>query len=145
MIMQDQQPLAQELLTYTSPKDYCRVPVTVSVDTRGSIEQSEIGRELHALKWSGINYARIQQRAVLDLCNNKSEKVDVEITLRFGGKADQVSDDGKVTLAPYDAQDWHNYRGDPAVNNSSVVRWKATLESGDTFQPTVEYHFLTRH
>ena len=35
-MMQGSQPLAQELLTYTSPKDDVRVPVTVAVVVRGS-------------------------------------------------------------------------------------------------------------
>jgi hypothetical protein len=144
MIMQGQQPLAQELLTYTSPKDYCRVPVTVSVDTRGSFEESETGRELQALTWDGYRYARINQKTVLDLCNNKTETVEAEITFRFGGKADKVSDEGKLTLTPYRAEDWQNYRGHPAVNNSSVVVWKTTLKPGETFRPSVEYHFFTR-
>jgi hypothetical protein len=144
MIMEGRQPLAQELLTYTSPKDHCRVPVTVSVDTRGSFSESEIERKLTALKWSGYTYAKIQQTAKLDLCNNKSETINAEITLRLGGKADKVSDDGKITLAPYRAEDWQNYRGHPAVNNSSVIRWKATLKPGDNFGPTVDYHFFTR-
>ena len=144
MIMQGRQPLAQELLTYTSPKDYCRVPVTVSVDTRGSIAESELRRELKALRWSGSDYAQIFQRATLDVCNNKSETIRLEVKLRFGGKVEEVSDEGKVTTAPYRAEDWQNYRGHPAVNNSSVVFWKATLKAGDTFQPTAAYHFFTR-
>ncbi|MFP6668646.1 MAG: hypothetical protein VB876_15110 [Pirellulales bacterium] len=144
MIMEGRQPLAQELLTYTSPKDHCRVPVTVSVDTRGSHSEAEVRRQLTALKWGSYTYAKIQQTAKLDLCNNKSETIHAEITLRFGGKANEASDDGKVTLAPFRAEDWTGYRGHPAVNNSSVVVWKATLKPGDTFEPTVDYHFFTR-
>lgn len=144
MIMQGRQPLAQELLTYTSPKDQCRVPVTVAVDVRGSFEESEVGRELQALNWSGYHYAKIQQQAKLDVCNNKSEAIDLEVSFRFGGKADKVSHEGKITLAPYRAEDWQNYRGRPAVNNSSVVKWKAALDPGETFLPTVDYHFYTR-
>ena len=121
MIMDGQQPLAQELLTYTSPKDYCRVPVTVSIDTRGSIQRSETDRKLDALNWGGHRYAKISERAALDLCNNKSETINVEVAMRFGGKSDKVSDDGKVTLLPYRSEDWENYRGHPSVNNSSMV------------------------
>jgi hypothetical protein len=118
--------------------------VTVSIDSRGSIQEEETGRELQALSWDNYRYAKILQKATLDLCNNKAETINAEITFRFGGKATKVSDDGKLTLAPYRADDWQNYRGHPAVNNSSVVTWKATLKPGETFQPTVEYHFFTR-
>jgi hypothetical protein len=144
MIMAGGQPLAQELLTYTSPQDICRVPVTVSVDLRGSFREEEIDRQLNALTWDGYRYAKIEQRAALALRNHKAETVEVEITFRFGGKATEVSDDGKVTLAPYRAEDWQNYRGQPAVNNSSTVFWKVTLEPGETFEPTVDYNFYTR-
>ncbi len=145
MIMQGRQPLSQELLTYTSPKDYSRVPVTVSMDTRGSFEETETRRELKALRWSSSDYAKIYQKASLDLCNNKAETINVEITLRLGGKADATSDDGNITHTPYRAEDWENYRGHPSVNNSSIVLWKKTLKAGETFNPTVDYHFFTRH
>ncbi len=145
MIMQGRQPLGQELLTYTSPRDACRIPVTVSIETRGSFVETETRRELKALRWSGSDYARIHQQATLDVCNNKSETIDIEMTLRFGGKADEVSHGGTVTLTPYRAEDWQNYRGQPGVNNSSVVVWKTSLKAGETFQPTVAYHFYTRH
>jgi hypothetical protein len=83
LIMQGQQPLSQELLTYTSPKNEVRVPVTVSVDTRGAFDEKETGRELNAVSWAGNRYARIEKLARLHLCNNKPIGIDVEITLRL--------------------------------------------------------------
>ena len=85
MIMEGMQPLAQELLTYTSPGGSVRVPVTVSVDTRGSYEEEEVGRELKALTWERVSYAKISNKATLALANRKDVPVDVEIRLRFGG------------------------------------------------------------
>jgi len=145
MIVQGRQPLAQELLTYTSPKDLCRVPVTVAVDLRGSFAEQEIDRQLQALNWDSCHYAKIRNRASLSLRNNKSQSVDVEITLRLGGRAEQASLDGRITLAPFRAEDWENYRGSPAVNNSSTVFWKTTLPPGEAFEPGVEYQFYARH
>ncbi len=145
MIMQGNQPLAQELLTYTPPKDEVRVPVTVSVDTRGSLTEKELSRELNKLQWDGHNYARIDKEIKLDLCNNKAIDIQAEITLRVGGKVDKVSDDGEVTLRAFDAADWVQYHGHPAVNNSSTVSWKVKLKPGENFQPTVTYHHFTRH
>jgi hypothetical protein len=145
MIVQGQQPLAQELLTYTSPKDVCRVPVTVAVDLRGSFAEQEIDRQLQALNWDNVHYAKIRNRASLTLRNNKAQGVEVEITLRLGGRAEQASHEGRITLAPYRADDWDNYRGSPAVNNSSTVFWKTTLAPGEKFEPTVEYQFYARH
>lgn len=145
MIMQGQQPLAQELLTYTSVKDMCRVPVTVAVDVRGSHAEQEIGRQLKHLRWNHSDYAKIRQRSSLNICNHKAETIDLEISMKFGGKAEKVTDDGAISLTAYDPKDWQRYRGDPAVNNSSMVRWKKTLKPGEVFEPTVEYFFYTRH
>ncbi|HUT89556.1 MAG TPA: hypothetical protein VMY37_08675 [Thermoguttaceae bacterium] len=145
MIMEQGQPLAQELLTYTSPKGVCRVPITVAVDLRGSFSEQETDRQLNALTWNDYHYAKISQRASLSLHSYKAKAVDVEITLRFGGKADEASADGSITLSPYRAEDWEQYRGDPAVNNGSTVGWKKSLEPGGLFEATVDYHFFTRH
>jgi hypothetical protein len=144
MIMQGNQPLAQELLTYTPPKDEVRVPVTVSVDTRGSVAEKEVGRELKSIQWDGYNYARIDKEMKLDLCNNKAIDIEAEITLRVGGKVDMASLDGDVTLRPFDPADWVQYNGQPAVNNSSSVTWKVKLKPGEKFEPSVNYHYFTR-
>jgi len=145
LIMQGQQPLSQELLTYTPPKNEVRVPVTVSVDTRGMFDEKEVGRELNAVAWAGYPYARIVKEASLHLCNNKPVEIDVEITLRLGGKVTEASHDGKVTLGGFEAADWRDYQGHPAVNNSSKVTWRLKLKPGETFEPAVSYHYYTRH
>jgi hypothetical protein len=145
MITEGQQPLAQELLTYTPPKDECRVPVTVSIDTRGSFNERENGRELKALHWSGYDYARIDKEAVVHLCNNKKLDIEAEITLRVGGKVTKAESEGAVVLTAFRAEDWQNYQGHPAVNNSSTVTWKVKLKPGENFEPKVTYNFFTRH
>ena len=81
----------------------------------------------------------------LDLCNNKANVIEAEITLRVGGKVDKASLDGDVTFRPFDAADWVQYSGQPAVNNSSSVVWKTKLKPGEKFDPTVLYHYFTRH
>jgi hypothetical protein len=145
IIMQGNQPLGQELLTYTSPKSAVRVPVTVSVDTRGSFAEEETDRKLEAVVWDNQRYAKIDKRAALRLHNGKSVAIDAEISLRFGGKFVKVSDEGTGTLNPFDRSDWSEYRGSTAMNNSSTIRWKTTIKPGEAFEPTVEYYFYARH
>jgi hypothetical protein len=145
IVMQGHQPLGQELLTYTSPKSAVRVPVTVSVDTRGSFAEEEITRQLKALTWDHHHYAKIDKKATLRLRNYKQVAIDAEVTLRFGGKFDEISDDGSGTLGAFSGADWHEYRGSAAVNNSSTIRWRTTVAPGKAFEPTVKYHYLTRH
>ena len=144
MFVDGMQPLAQELLTYTSPGGICRVPVTVSVDLRGKASDSEVKRSFNALKWRGYNYARVKGKIEAELANNKTHAVPVEVRLRFGGKAIDASDDGEITLASYREEDWVGKRGD-AINNSSSIFWNATVEPGECFKPVVNYEFLFRH
>ncbi|MBC8112742.1 MAG: hypothetical protein H7062_00025, partial [Candidatus Saccharimonas sp.] len=133
MILQGTQPLGQDLLTYTSPGSEVRLPVTVSVDTRGSFDDEETDRKLNDMKVNGHNYARISKSATLTLSNRKSIPVDVEVTFRTGGRATEATHDGKITLKPHAPEDWLDYHGYSAVNNSSTVVWKATLKPGESF------------
>ena len=145
LIMQGHQPLAQELLTYTSPKTAVRVPVTVSVDTRGTFREEETERKLKALTWDKQSYAKIDKKATLQLRNAKQEPIEAEITFRFGGRFGEVSDGGKGALNAFQKADWQDYRGSPAANNSSSIRWTAKVQPGETFAPTVTYHYYARH
>jgi hypothetical protein len=144
MFVDGLQPLAQEVLTYTSPGGICRVPVTVSVDLRGKIEDSETKRELNALRWRNYDYLRVDGKIESELANNKQEAVNVEVRLRFGGKSTSVSPDGTVTHHPYRAQDWTNGQGD-TINNSTLIKWETKIEPGECFKPVVEYEFFMRH
>ena len=136
------QPLAQELLTYTSPGGICRVPVTIAVDLRGKADDREVSRDLQALKWRGRSYAKVVGKINAELANNKSVKVPVEVSIRFGGKATKASANGKISLSGYNGKDWEH--GGDAINNSSIVRWKAEIEPGECFKPEVDYEFLLR-
>ncbi len=144
MLMDGSQPLAQELLTYTSPGGRCRVPVTVAIDLRGKATDVEIAREFDALKWRGDAFARVNGKIEAELANNKAEPVSVEVMLRFGGKANQASDNGIITLAAFRSQDWHEQRGN-AINNSSVVRWTERIQPGECFKPTIDYEFFLQY
>lgn len=145
LLMQGNQPLSQELLTYTSVGGEVRVPITISVDTQGTYREEETARKLNALELNGHNYAQIDKIATLNLINRKPTPIEVEITFRTGGKADEASSDGKITLNSHSASDWIDYRGFSAVNNSSTVVWKSTVKPKETFAPTVKYHYFARH
>jgi hypothetical protein len=145
MFVEGAQPLAQELLTYTSPGGICRVPVTVAVDLRGKVEDFETNRKLEDLTWNGYKFARINGQINIELANNKTVPVPVEVRIRFGGKVDEASDKGEIRLTSFRNEDWRDYRGDPAVNNGSDVLWTSTIEPEECFKPTLKYHFYVRH
>jgi len=144
LVTEGQLPFGQDLLTYTPVGGRVRVPVTVSVNTRASLSEEEVAREPHALEWSGYHYVRVANRVKLELHNFMPENADAEITLRFGGHADVASGGGRISLRAHDPDDWENYRGQPAVNNSSTVSWTARVLAGGTFAPTVDYHYFAR-
>lgn len=144
MLVDGFQPLAQELLTYTSPGGICRLPMTVSVDLKAGVDDQETGRERDAVKWRNANYSLVKGKIVAELANNKEFEVPVEVSLRFGGKANAVSNEGKVRLEGFNPNDWSNRGGDP-INNSSVVKWKASIAAGECFKPTIEYEFYLRN
>ncbi|GAB5401876.1 MAG: hypothetical protein Aurels2KO_01070 [Aureliella sp.] len=135
------QPLGQELLTYTSPGQFCRVPVTVAVDLQGKAVDEEQKRVDNGYQWRGRKYLRIDGSISLDLLNTKQEEVPVEVRLRFGGKGKDASDGGDLTLSAFRQEDWAQHQGD-RVNQSSTVRWKTSIKPGECFKPTTDYEFL---
>ncbi len=145
MILQGTQPLGQDLLTYTSPGTDVRLPITVSVNTRGSFADEETDRKLNDLTMHGTHYARISKTATPTLSNRKAVSIDIEVTFRTGGKATEATQDGMITLKPHAPEDWIEYQGYTAVNNSSTVVWQAKLKPGESFAPSVKYHYFARH
>ncbi len=144
MLVDGFQPLAQELLTYTSPGGICRLPMTVSVDLKAKVDDQETGRELNAIKWRNSNYSLVKGQISAELANNKESEVPVEVSLRFGGKANTVSNEGTIKLEGFNPNDWSNQGGDP-INNSTVINWTALVAPGECFKPTLEYEFYLRN
>ena len=142
MFVDGMQPLAQELLTYTSPGGICRVPITVAVDLRGKVDDREVSREMKGVKIRGYSYAKVLGKINAELANNKLVKVPVEVSIRFGGKVTNASDEGKMSLSAFNKEDWEG-RGDE-INNSSSVHWKAEIEPGECFKPELDYEFWLR-
>lgn len=145
MLMQGQQPLAQELLTYCSPANKVRVPVTVAVNVHSDFKTWELERKHKAVKWGGYYYSQIKRKALWELCNNTGQDIAVEVVFRLGGKAIAASNDGEIKVDSYNVNDWpNNYRLRSALNNSSTVRWSFTLKPGKTHKAETDFHFFSR-
>ena len=89
MLVDGTQPLAQELLTYTSAGGNCRVPVTVSVDFRGQLSDGGVKRQYNALKLRGYDFARAEGEIEVELVNNITAP---------GDPPDSVSEPNKAIL-----------------------------------------------
>jgi hypothetical protein len=145
LVMQGAMPLSQDLLTYTSANGgKVLVPVTVAIDVRGTYNEKEVGRDLNALQFDGDSYMRIRKSGELKITNYKNEDIDTVITCQFGGHCDSASDEGAVTMTDFVGSDWRDYRGHPAVNQHSTVRWTLRLKKGETKTRDVAYHYFTR-
>lgn len=144
MLLDGAQPLAQELLTYTSVGDAVRVPVTVAVDVSGGLVEKETKRLHSALTWGGHRYTRIDRRSTLSLCNHKAAPITIEVVCDLPGKATAASKDGAISLSEFRRGDWAYYRGHPAVNNHSTIRWTLTLKPDEPVELTVDLHYFLR-
>jgi hypothetical protein len=142
LVLREGLPLGQDLLTYTPRGARTRLPLTVAVDVRGDYDEQETGRTLDALRWSNHAYARIDRRGTLVVANHKDVAVDVEVTLRVGGKATETSEGGSVDVQPFRGADWRNYRGDPAVNASSLVRYRLHLGPRERKEAWAAFHYF---
>ena len=142
MFMDGYQPVAQELLTYTSAGAKVRVPVTIAVDLRPDVNDRETDRELNAAKIRDRRYARLSGRLDVSLANRKKRPVVVEVRVRLGGKATAADAEGKISLQPYRNEDWHGNGHE--VNNSSTVFWSKTIEPGKKLETGIDYEYLIR-
>lgn len=144
MILEGTQPLAQELLTYTSPGGTVRLPITVAVDLRGDYEEKETDRQLNAIRWNDWAYAKISKETLVTLINRKSEAVDFEIECHMPGTASGATDGAEIVLMSFDPNDWENYRGDPVVNQHSIIRYRGSLEAGKEVELKINSYYFSR-
>ena len=75
----------------------------------------------------------------------RSARASSAATRRRPTRRRKASLDGEVTIGAFDTADWVQYNCQPAVNNSSTVTWKTKLKPGEKFEPSVSYHYFTRH
>jgi len=144
LVMDGAMPLSQDLLTYTPSGGRVLVPVTVAVDVRGTYAEKEVGRDGNALRFDANSYMRVRKTGTLTLANYKAEEIEAVVTCEFGGHCDSATDDGDITLTDFRSDDWKNYRGHPAVNQHSTVRWTAKLKKGETKTFSVTYYYFAR-
>ncbi|MGE0433028.1 MAG: hypothetical protein AB7K09_01745 [Planctomycetota bacterium] len=143
LIMKEHVPLAQELLTYTSAGGKVEVPVTVAVDIRGDYDETETGREANALNWAGYSYAKIRKHASVVVTNFRKEASTMRIRVRVGGQAENVSDEGKLTVGDFAASDWQDW-GYAQPNPHCDATWTFELAPGATKKLSFDFHYFTR-
>jgi len=135
-------PLGQDLLTYTPPTGKALLPVTVSVDLRGSIDEEELARQPKALHHNGYDFTQITKKGTITISSFRNEKSQMRIAFATAGVVSKVSDDGKIRLNDGRSDDWDNSEN-IRVNNHTDVTWDVTIEPGEKKTITYEVSFYT--
>jgi hypothetical protein len=133
LLLRDDLPLGQDLLTYTPVGGRALLPVTVAVDVRTTYDEAETARTPNAYSWGGHSWSHIEKRGTLTITNYRKEPARLRATLDVVGSAEGASDGGEVA-------------GDSAddVNARSRVVWEATLAPGATVTRTVSLAYYVR-
>ncbi|MDX9719215.1 MAG: hypothetical protein RBU37_00605 [Myxococcota bacterium] len=141
LVLQDDFPIAQELLTFTPAGGTTLLPLTRAVDIRAVYEETELSRESSSSLF-GTNLTEIKLKGTVKLVNHRSEAVRMRIDLSLGGRVDKASDKGKLTVRDFAAEDW--YGGADPENNHSEVVWDFELAAGASKELSVEFSYLVR-
>jgi hypothetical protein len=127
LVLQDQLPIGQDLLTYTPVGGRSLLPLTVAVDVQSSHNEEVVERRPNALTVDGHSYTLVRKKGTITLRNFRTEKSPMVVTLSTGGKVD-AAEGAKVM-----ATDGNNSDGvPPAVNGHSNVTWDLTLDAKAT-------------
>jgi hypothetical protein len=140
LVMREQVPQAQELLTYTPRGGDTLVPLTVATDVRALHEETELERKQDALQSNRNSYALIRKKGTITLINPRAERTPLRIQLSTGGKVKEVSAGGQVKVDDFRPEDWGG-NGLAAVNSHSELEWTLTLEPGERKTLTYEVSF----
>ncbi len=142
MILQNDLPLGQDLLTYTSPGGTSLLPITIAVDLRSTLCEEEIERQPNALKWNGNSYSLIRKKGTITLTSFRKTKSDMRITLSLPGKASNVSNKGNLRIDDFHTDGWRD--GYFWQNNHSDLFWELELDPGKTIELTYHVSFYVR-
>jgi len=142
MLLRNGLPLGQDLLTYTPVGGSSLLPVTVAVDVRGDLRETEIERTPNALRVDSSSYTLVRKRGEITITNYKQERITSRVRLSLGGKVEEAGRDGSIALNEFRPGDWEARQH--AVNNHTDVEWTIELDPGQT--TTLDYitSFYTR-
>ncbi len=143
LMMRENFPVAQDLMTYTAPGRAVRLPVTVATNVTATHSEKELERTPGAKFFNLHSYTSIRKLSTVKVVNSSTEVATVEVSFSSGGKADQVSDGGTAIVSDFHSGDWDYAHGDlSALNNHSNVTWTLTLQPGETKEVTARFSYL---
>jgi hypothetical protein len=126
LVLQDQLPIGQDLLTYTPVGGHSLLPLTVAVDVQSAHNEEVVERRPNALTVDGHSYTLVRKKGTIVLRNFRTERSPLVVTLSTGGKVDAV--EGKVAAGDSQASDGVAQ----GVNGHANVTWELTLDAKAT-------------
>ncbi len=122
LIVQDEVPLGQDLLRYTSVGRETLVRITRATDVAGSKKEFEIERQHNSKVMYGDQYDQVTVRGELLLQNKRSEPVHAVVTKKTTGTVRETASEAVVEVRA---------EGLNPVNQNSTLKWEVDLKPGE--------------
>ena len=133
MAMSKGQPLAQDMLSYTSMGAKGDLKLTVATDISAKKSESEKSREKASGEiYNNYNYLKVTSDGKLTIKNFKSKAVTVTVNKTLTGEVVSSSSGGTVDKTT---------EGIKAANPTSVITWEVPLKAGE--EKILDYTYFT--
>jgi len=122
LILQDELPIGQDMLRYTSIGGQTIVRITRATDVAGQKKETEIERQHDAKRMYGTTYDLVKVRGELTLQNRRTEPIHAVVKKSTTGTVTDSSPEAEVTVRA---------EGLRPVNQKSTLEWEVDLNPGE--------------
>ncbi|MCE9559698.1 MAG: hypothetical protein K8R88_12190 [Armatimonadetes bacterium] len=135
-VYKDNKLIGQDTLSYTSASAPCRVKINKSLDVSADSTEIEKARVRDSLRTNfGIVYDLVTVEGTVKITNRKSETIKMKVNKAFEGESTTALGADKVTKTAKRLRD---------VNPHTLINWKPTIKSGDSWTATYTYTMYVR-
>lgn len=156
LIMSENRPIAQGMMTYTAIGAKVDLEVTTAVEVSTKHSERETGRTPNAAQWQRNALMKVDLDGSVNLTNRSPKSITVEVTRMVCGSVNTASHGGTVEqlsgLSDWDAvassprPTWWNWYGWPSwwsyMNGIGRIRWTITLPAGNSTELRYTSHYF---
>lgn len=153
LVLEQGRVLAQGRMSYTPKGGESDLEINVAVDLRVDLDEHETKRDPGPFRFGNDNFARVDLAGAIDLKNHKPVPVEIEVTRRVLGLADDVGQDGSkrqlglLELGQGPSQPaWWGWWSWPywwfARNGFAEYRWQVKLAPGASARLDASWHYF---
>lgn len=158
LLLREGKVLSQGMMTYASKGGSVDITLTTAVDIRVKKSDKESKRTPNASTFNGDAFWRIDLSSGIELTNQMTKAIEVEVTRYVLGNMDKASDGAKAEmvnvledddgLSISHRPDWWGYYSWPVwwshFNGIGRISWKAKLEPNQSAEQTYTWHYFWR-